>query len=176
MVVSHRRSPCRPAVSALAWTMVAAASLLACGPACAQPSPDIRLSRYTTASAEPEAAQVDPLEAVVQIGFPRGNVHTVGDAIGYLLLRSGYRMAPQIEADAPTKTILAMPLPEVHRRLGPYSVRTALSVLVGRPFVLSVDPMQRLVSYSVDMPAAKGSAVAGTSRTGQTRNGTGSDR
>ena len=69
-----------------------------------------------------------------------------------LLLRSGYRLA-QHQANTPESAVLSMPLPEVHRQLGPYSVRTALLVLLGTPFVLSVDPMQRQVSYQTTSPA-----------------------
>jgi conjugative transfer region protein (TIGR03748 family) len=177
MVQSHRSSPCRLVAWAHVWSAVGVSSLLACSMAAAQSVPDIRLSRYTTTSASPDVAQVDPLEAVVQLILPRANVQTVGDAITYLLIRTGYRLAPQESADQQTRAVLAMPLPEVHRRLGPYTVRTALSVLLGRPFVLSVDPMQRLVSYSVDAWTGSGSAVlAGepakaraTERTGGTR-------
>jgi len=159
MIPSHRSSPCRLVALAHLWSAVVVSSLLACGMAAAQSAPDIRLSRYTTTSATPEAAQVDPLEAVVQLNLPRTNVQTVGDAISYLLLRTGYRLGPQETVDPQARAVLAMPLPEVHRRLGPYTVRTALSVLLGRPFVLSVDPMQRLVSYTVNDPTGPGTAA-----------------
>jgi conjugative transfer region protein (TIGR03748 family) len=156
MVPSHRKSPCSPAASALVWTLLTMAWPPMGGAAWAQQSTDIRLSRYTTASAVPDVAQVDPLEAVVQVSFPRAGVATVGDAVNYLLLRTGYRLAAQREADAPASAVLSMPLPEVHRQLGPYSVRTALSVLLGTPFALYVDPMQRLVSYRTTSPAVPG--------------------
>lgn len=156
MVPSHRNSPCSPAASALVWTLLTMAWPPLTGHAWAQLSPEIRLSRYTTAPAVPDVAQVDPLEAVVQVSFPRAGVATVGDAVNYLLLRTGYRLAAQREADAPASAVLSMPLPEVHRQLGPYSVRTALSVLLGTPFALSVDPMQRLISYRTTSPAVPG--------------------
>jgi len=179
MVSSHRKSPCRPAASAIAWTLLLAASLLVNRAAWAQQSADIRLSRYTTAPAVPDIAQVDPLEAVVHVSFPRASVATVGDAVSYLLLRTGYRLAPQQEAGTQASAILLMPLPEVHRQLGPYPVRTALSVLLGTPFSLSVDPTQRLVSYRTNAPAVQGSSasVAEISRAGRSTKGrTGSDR
>jgi len=178
MVPSHRKPPCWPAASALVWTLLIAASLPISPGAWAQQAADIRVSRYTTASAVPDIAQVDPLEAVVQVSFPRTSVATVGDAVTYLLLRTGYRLAPQQEADTKTNTILSMPLPEVHRQLGPYSVRTALSVLLGTPFVLSVDATQRLVSYRADAPAGQSNAsvarISGADRPPKGR--TGSDR
>jgi len=149
MVPSRRNSTCRPVARASSWASIAAAALLACSLADAQPSSDIRLSRYTTTAALPEAAQADPLAAVVQLGMPRTTVRTVGEAIAYLLLRTGYRLAAPEVMDPQARAVLDMPLPEVHRRLGPYTVRTALSVLMGSPYVLSVHPTQRLVSYSL---------------------------
>lgn len=159
MVLSQRPSQCRPTASVLAWAALLVTSLLAGRLASAQPTHDIRLSRYTTASTAPDAAQVDPLQAVVQIGFPRATVRTVGDAIAYLLVRTGYRLAHPQEADKRTPAVLDLPLPEVHRRLGPCTVRTALSVLLGKPFVLSTDPVQRLVSYRVEAATSELSAT-----------------
>jgi conjugative transfer region protein (TIGR03748 family) len=148
----------RFAAAARAAATFAGASALACAAVRAEQAAEVRLSRYTTAAATPEPAQVDPLEAVVHLTLPRGNVQTVGDAIAYLLLRTGYRMTPAEATDPQVRAVLAMALPEVHRRLGPYSVRTALSILLGRPFVLSVDPLQRLVTYR---PEPAGNANAG---------------
>lgn len=156
MTSLHRKPPCRSAASALVWTLVAVAWLSIGAAARAQQGTDIRLSRYTTGSAVPDASQVDPLEAMVQVSFPRTSVATVGDAVNYLLLRSGYRLAAPQEANAPASAVLSMQLPEVHRQLGPYSVRTALSVLLGTPFALSVDPVQRLVSYRTTLPVVPG--------------------
>ena len=173
MISLHRKSPCSSVVSALVWTLLTMAWLPMSGAACAQPEAEVRLSRYTTGSAVPDAAQVDPLEAVVRVSFPRPSVANVGDAVNYLLLRSGYRLAVPEEASAPASAVLAMPLPEVHRQLGPYSVRTALSVLLGTPFTLSIDPMQRQVSYRTTSPAVPGSnaSVAEAFGTGRAVNG-----
>jgi conjugative transfer region protein (TIGR03748 family) len=158
MTSSHCNASYRGASSGLASTLLVMAWMLTGGAASAQPGADLRLSRYTTGSSIPDAAQVDPLEAVVLVSMPRASVSTVGDAVNYLLLRTGYRLAAPREANEPAGAILAMPLPEVHRQLGPYTVRTALSVLLGAPFALTVDPAQRLVAYG-----ASSSAVADTS-------------
>lgn len=178
MVSSHRKSPGRPAASALFWTPLIA-SLLAGHAAWAQQAGEVRLSRYTTAPAVPDIAQVDPLEAIVQVSFPRAGVATVGDAVRYLLLRTGYRLDARQEADTRANAVLSMSLPEVHRQLGPFSARTALSVLLGKPFVLSVDPARRVVSYRTNTPTVQGTnapvaEVAGAGRPAEAR--TGSDR
>jgi conjugative transfer region protein (TIGR03748 family) len=152
MISSHRKAPCAPSTLALACMLLTTAWVPS-GLAYAE-GPDIRLSRYTSSPAGPDAAQVDPLEAVVQVSLPRSSVATVGDAMRYLLLRTGYRLAVSQAANASASEILALPLPEVHRQLGPYSVRTAMSVLLGQPFALTVDPAQRLVSYRTTSPVA----------------------
>lgn len=160
MISSYRKASCLSAASALCWTLSAMAWLPISGDAWAQQQTDIRLSRYTTGSAGPDAAQIDPLEAVVQVSFPRSSVATVGDALHYLLLRTGYRLGAPLEGTPPASAVLSMPLPEVHRQLGPYSVRTALSVLLGTPFALSVDPVQRQVSYRTTSPAVPGTTAS----------------
>ena len=50
----------------------------------------IRLARYTLQSATAEASQLDLLAALIEIEFPP-QIETAGDAIDYILLRSGYR-------------------------------------------------------------------------------------
>ena len=155
-MVSSHHSALRQWVVRVPAQSLSLSALLICAAASAQPTVDIRLARYTTSIPTPEVAQLDPLEAIVQLSFPRSNVQTVGDAIGYLMMRSGYRLAPDPSLAQPVRDVLALPLPEVHRRLGPCSVRTALSVLVGKPFAVSVDASQRVVSYgaaSVDTAA-----------------------
>ena len=97
MISSHRKSLCSPAASAL-WTLLTMAWLPVGGVAWAQQGKEVRLARYTTSSSAPDAAQIAPLEAVVQVSFPRASVATVGDAMNYLLLRSGYRLAAQQRA------------------------------------------------------------------------------
>lgn len=151
MIRLHRNVSSAHATLALACMVLTTACAMS-GAACAEPGADLRLSRYTTISAFPDAAQLDPLEAVVQLSMPRASVETVGDAVRYLLLRTGYRLAGPQAGNAPPRDVLSLPLPEVHRQLGPYSVRTAVSVLLGTPFTLTVDPAQRLVSYRATSP------------------------
>jgi len=126
-----------------------AACLCACmsGAHARQPTDDIVLSRYTTQAQAPEASDMNPLAVIASIRFPRGEVNTVGDAIRYLLLRTGYALAEPARLDPSVNDILIRPLPESHRQLGTYRVNSMLQMLMGEAFELHVDHLHRVVSY-----------------------------
>jgi len=107
---------------------------------------DVQVGRYSLLSAEPTEAQTDLLATTVTVHFP-AQVQTVGESVGYVLRRSGYRLAA-MEALAPeTKGLLALPLPAVHRQLGPMPLRRALETLAGPTFHLVQDPVHRLIAF-----------------------------
>jgi conjugative transfer region protein (TIGR03748 family) len=114
---------------------------------------ELRVGRYTTVAAIPPDAQSNPLDAVVVLSFPRAQVKSVKDAVSYLLIRTGYRLSDTEQFGAEVREVLALPLPEVHRKMGPYSVRAALSALLGTPFTLSTDPVRRQIAYTLDSTA-----------------------
>ncbi len=120
------------------------------------PAGDIRLSRYTTQTAAPDPSEENPLAVIAHITFPRNEIKTVGDAVSYLLLRTGYTLLDSEQLDPKVSAILSRPLPESHRKLGTYSVEAMLKILMGKAFVLNVDALNRTVSYS---PAATGTQV-----------------
>lgn len=98
-----------------------------------------------TASAE----QRDLLAVVVSLKFPVG-VDTVGQALEMLLERSGYRMAYGENTDPELGTLLLLPLPQIHRNLGPIRLRDALQALAGSAWILVEDPVNRLVSFDLN--------------------------
>ena len=106
----------------------------------------LRLARYTTASASPDPARSAPLAVLAQVRFPREAVRTVGDALHYLLLRTGYRVG---HTDAAASALLALPLPEAHREIGPYSVKAIASVLVGSAYALQVSEIDRRLDVAL---------------------------
>ena len=107
---------------------------------------DLQVGRYSLLSAEPAEAQTDLLGTTVTVHFP-AQIQTVGEAVGHLLRRSGYRLA-ETEALAPeTMGLLALPLPTVHRQLGPMPLRRALEMLAGLTFQLVQDPLHRLIAF-----------------------------
>ena len=107
---------------------------------------DAQVGRYSVIAAVPTKAQTDLLATTLTIRFPE-RIQTLGEAVQYLLQRSGYRLA-KVELTGPnTATLFALPLPAVHRSLGPMTLRDALETLAGPAFNLVQDPVHRLVSF-----------------------------
>ena len=107
---------------------------------------DVQVGRYSLLSAEPTQAQTDLLATSVTVHFP-AQVQTVGESVGYLLRRSGYRLADTAALAPETLDLFALPLPSVHRQLGPMSLRRALETLAGATFHLVQDPVHRLIAF-----------------------------
>jgi type IV pili sensor histidine kinase/response regulator len=113
-----------------------------------QASSDYRVSRYTSIAPVATSGQKDPLSAVVSVNFT-DRVNTVGEAINHLLLRSGYRLADISVSDPALPILLSLPLPVVHRKLGPIVLENALATLAGDAWELVVDPVNRLISFEL---------------------------
>ena len=107
---------------------------------------DLQVGRYSLFAATPTQAQAELLATTMTIRFPN-RIQGIGEAVRYLLQRSGYRLA-NIEAIGPdTAALFALPLPAVHRSLGPMRLRDALETLAGPAFHLVQDPVHRLVTF-----------------------------
>lgn len=107
---------------------------------------DVTVARYSTVHPTPSLAQQDPLAAPVDMALP-DVVTRIGDAVEWLLAPSGYRLSPASAAAPERQDLLALPLPDVHRALGPLPLRTALQILVGPQFSVIEDPVHRFVSF-----------------------------
>ena len=107
---------------------------------------DVQVARYSLLNATPTDAQVELLATTINVTFPE-SIQTVGQAIRYLLIRSGYRLAGDDIIEPDTKALFALPLPAVHQTLGPMELKAALETLAGKAFVLIQDPVHRLVSF-----------------------------
>lgn len=107
------------------------------------PVPAVRYGRYTLVELAPTAAQRDLLSQVVEVSVPDTLHASVGDALRHLLLRSGYRLCD----GADSETLLGLPLPAAHYRLGPMLLRDALLTLAGPSWRLQVDEPQRQVCF-----------------------------
>jgi type IV pili sensor histidine kinase/response regulator len=135
--------------------------------ACTATSPgsnaaDVQVGRYSTLSPVPSAAQVDLLATTVTVVFPQ-RIATVGEAVHYLLRRSGYGLADSTATSPVSARLLALPLPAVHRDLGPIRLSRALETLAGPAFRLVHDPVHRLIGFELCPAAARGTPPATSS-------------
>ena len=107
---------------------------------------DAQVGRYSVIAAVPTEAQVDLLATTLTIRFPE-RIQTLGESVRYLLQRSGYRLSSTASIGPDTVTLFALPLPAVHRSLGPMTLREALETLAGPAFNLVQDPIHRLITF-----------------------------
>jgi len=108
----------------------------------------LRVGRYSVIAPVPSEAQRDPLQTLVRITFPR-DTRTVGDALRHLLARSGWALVDPANAEPSLATLLALPLPQTQRRLGPISLIDAVQVLCGDAYDVVIDPVHRLLSCEI---------------------------
>lgn len=113
-----------------------------------RPSPEsqrfVHRGRYGLLSTQPTAEQHDPLLQIIDVHLAPSLQSSVGDAVDYLLLRSGYSRCAATPA---VSTLFSRPLPSVHYRLGPVSLRQALEVLAGEAWQLDIDRLLRTVCF-----------------------------
>jgi len=109
---------------------------------------EVQVGRYSTLPAMPTVAQADLLATTITLSVPE-RIVTVGEAVQYLLQRSGYRLATAPVIAPETADLLTLPLPAVHRHLGPITLAQALETLVGPAFRLVHDPVHRLISFEL---------------------------
>lgn len=123
--------------------LAALAGLAFSGLACAG-EPE-RVARYSQLTG-PTVAERDPLAVVASLRFPREVVASVGEALRYLLQRTGYGLAA---ADPDTEHLFALPLPESQRQLGPYPVHVLAQLLAGNGYRVCVNPRTRVLTVGV---------------------------
>ena len=71
---------------------------------------EVQVGRYSTLRALPTAAQADLLSTTITVRFPE-RIQTLGEAVRYLLQRSGYRLAEHHAVNSVTTDLLELPLP-----------------------------------------------------------------
>lgn len=103
-----------------------------------------RYGRYTLVELVPDSAQRNLLLQVVDIDLPSAWSVTVGDALRYVLLRSGYRLC---DSTPQTAALFNLPLPAAHLSLGPIVLRDALQTLVGPAWALQANERLRQVCF-----------------------------
>lgn len=96
----------------------------------------------------PSKEQINPLSVTVNIKFSK-HIATVGDAIRYIIARSGYHISHQNRLEKGTRLLFSLPLPQIQRRLEPMSLRQALAVLIGNAYRIEVNPISRAISFKI---------------------------
>lgn len=115
---------------------------------------EVQVGRYSALRAMPTVAQADLLSTIITVRFSE-RIQMLGEAMHYLLQRSGYRLADHHAANSAITDLLALPLPAVHRSLGPILLKQALETLIGPVFRLVQDPVHRLISFELCMPVTR---------------------
>ncbi len=103
-----------------------------------------RIGRYSVVVPGPTRVQMNPLASVRH--FDLEALMTVGDAMDAVLRGTGWRRAGSGATDPAARALFHLPLPDVHRAMGPIRTDQALAVLCGHAFTLVTDPVHRLVS------------------------------
>lgn len=104
----------------------------------------VRQGRYTLVEQGPELAQRNLMRQVVDVSIPASADRTVGEALHYVLIRSGFSLCETQEA----ARLYALPLPAAHLQLGPLPLRDALQTLAGPAWTLQVDSLARRVCFA----------------------------
>lgn len=107
-----------------------------------------QVGRYLTVANVPFNEQKNLMRQTIQVRFPQ-NVQTIGEAINYVLRFSGYSLIPAMHRNEALKIILTKSLPAIDRNYGPMSLRDALNTLVGEPFDVIQDPINRTVDFQL---------------------------
>jgi conjugative transfer region protein (TIGR03748 family) len=107
--------------------------------------PVVRYGRYTLVSSAPTPDQRDLMAQIIDISIPANMTPNVGEAMVYVLDRSGYSLC---STDTGQVSVLyTRPLAAALYKIGPMTLRNALQVLAGPAWQVEVDEMDRQVCY-----------------------------
>jgi conjugative transfer region protein (TIGR03748 family) len=117
-----------------------------------------RFGRYTLVEISPAVGQVDLMQQIVDVSMPPTLVASVGDALRFVLLRSGF-----VLCDSPGIGILnTLPLPAADFHLGPLALESALRILAGPGWKLEVNELTRRVCFlPASAPSPTGRSMIG---------------
>lgn len=105
----------------------------------------IQIGRYTSVAPLPEPDEQDLLLQIVDVSIPAYVMPTVGEALRYVLLRSGYRLC---SARQEITELDLLPLPAAHLHIGPLHLVDAMKVLVGSAWTMESDGAGRIVCFA----------------------------
>ena len=126
------------------------------------PDGAIRIGRYLSRQPVATTAQHYPLMATVtSLRFPK-RIATVETAMDYVLRDTGYQLTNAWRPPA-VKSMLHARLPNNQRELGTIVITEALQTLAGPAFDLTIDPVHRLVGFTLKPQYETTFADGGTS-------------
>lgn len=108
----------------------------------------VSTGRYSYVENIPPVDQLNPLKVVIRTKIPQ-SISSVGQTIEFLLVRSGYMLADVLVLSTEARVLLDLPLPQIHREIGPMTLDKALATLAGSAFELIVDPVHRKVAFEL---------------------------
>ena len=108
----------------------------------------VATGRYSYVENIPPVDQLNPLKVVIRTKIPQ-SIRSVGQTMEFLLARSGYVLADFSVLSSEARVLLDLPLPEIHRQIGPMTLDKALVTLAGTAFELVVDPVHRKVAFEL---------------------------
>jgi type IV pili sensor histidine kinase/response regulator len=108
----------------------------------------VQTGRYSFVQNIPPVDQLNPLKVVIRTRVPQ-SINSVGQTVEFLLARSGYVLADASVLSEEAKVLLDLPLPAIHRTIGPMTLDRALNTLSGEAFELIVDPVHRKVAFEL---------------------------
>lgn len=112
----------------------------------------VESSRYVEVDISPKMKDVDPLQVIIDFSFPQG-IETVGEAIHLLISPSGYQL--DVKEDDIAYILFEMPIPEIHKHLGPIRFNDAIAILSGKGFIPNFDENLRLISFTTESDSIK---------------------
>lgn len=131
-------------MSQLKYSSLFAICFFSLSVASALPS-NTQIGRYLTVANKITPYEENTLEQTFQVKFP-ASIQTVGNAINFILINTGYRfIAPQMQSGI-TRVLLSKPLPLPLRSLRPTTVEAGLLALIGYAYQLVLDPAHRIIS------------------------------
>ncbi|MBD3612050.1 MAG: OmpA family protein, partial [Hydrogenovibrio crunogenus] len=109
---------------------------------------ETQIGRYTSVSNTASFVQQNLLATEIKVNFPK-RIKNLHQAFEQLLANSGYRLS-QENLDIDIDVLYEQPLPDVHRWIGPMSLREALQTLAGQTWQLVTNPVDRTVTFKLD--------------------------
>ncbi|WP_105903539.1 hypothetical protein [Vibrio gangliei] len=92
-----------------------------------------------------DSRQEDPISNISSITFPASLI-TIGQAVNYSLLPTGYDLEDRTKFDPETRTVLMRKIPRTQRKFEYTTIEQVIQALVGNSFAINKDKVSRTIS------------------------------